>query len=129
MTLQISHQPPAAIEHYQWVLSHEPNSADALNNLAWLYATYSRAQFRDGGKAEELARRLCEMSNYRIPAFLDTLAAACAENGHFVEAVQVTESALKLSRARGEAEREPALRERLKLYQAGTPYHEPAPAR
>ena len=125
MAQQLSHQPAAAIEHYSWILARQPDSIDALNNLAWLYATYPQAEFRDGAKAEQLARQLCDMSHDQIPAFLDTLAAACAENGHFDEAVRVTKLAVTLARGRSEREQESVRQERLKLYQGGRPYREP----
>ena len=127
MAQQLAHHPSAAIEHYSWILTRRPDSIDALNNLAWLYATYPRVEFRNGAKAEELGRQLCEMSRFQIPAFLDTFAAACAENGHFDEAVRVTELAANLARGRGEREQESVRHARLKLYQAGQPYREPGP--
>jgi tetratricopeptide (TPR) repeat protein len=125
MAQQLSHQPAAAIEHYSWILTHHPDSVDARNNLAWLYATYPEAKFRDGAKAEELARRLCEMSHYTIPTFLDTFAAACAENGHFDEAVRATQLAVSSARGRGEREQEGVRQERLRLYQSSQPYRAP----
>ena len=53
-----------------------------------------------------------------------TLAAACAENGSFGEAVEWQSKAIQL--APGQAKDE--LRSTLELYQSGKPYREPPPA-
>ena len=55
-----------------------------MNNLAWLLATAEQAQFRNAAKAVELARRACELTKYRQPFLLDTLAAAYAAVGRFI---------------------------------------------
>ncbi len=82
-----------AIESYHQSLRFQPNSPDALNKLAWLLATQPDAQFRDGTQAIELAVRAGEMTQYKNPAILMTLAAAFAETGRFAEAVSYAELA------------------------------------
>jgi tetratricopeptide (TPR) repeat protein len=114
-----------AIAEYQIALQIDPKYLLALNNFAWLLATTPDARFRNGAQAVELAERACRLTNYRLPLFVGTLAAAYAEAGRFDDAVKTADQAIAL----GTAAKKDALvnknRELLKLYQAGKPYHEP----
>lgn len=104
----------------------DPKSAHAYNSLAWLWATCPETDMRNGKKAVEYARKACELSNWKEPYFLDTLAAAYAECGEFDEAAEWQRKALDAPKSKHpaiEAEREEA-RSRLKLYQERKPYRE-----
>jgi membrane associated rhomboid family serine protease len=50
-----------------------------LNALAWLLATAADDDIRDGERAIKLAWEACVKTSWRVPAYLDTLAAAYAE--------------------------------------------------
>src|SRR5258708_6077285 len=76
-----------AIEQYKKTLEIAPRSVPALNNLAWILATYSDPALRDGTKALELAQRANEFSGRNNPIILRTLAAAHANVGQFSTAV------------------------------------------
>src|SRR5205085_55137 len=78
-----------AIEQYKKTLEIAPRSVPALNNLAWIFATYSDPAFRDGAKALELAQEANEFSGRNNPVILRTLAAADANAGHFSRAIEV----------------------------------------
>ena len=117
-----------AVAQYQEALRLNPNLAGALNNLAWVLATSSDAGLRDGAEAVRLAGRACELTQYREPLFLGTLAAAYAEAGRFPEAVTTAEKAEQLATAAGSKKQAELFRQLLELYRAGKPCHEPAPA-
>jgi len=109
------------------VLALEPDSVEALNNLAWLMATAPDPSLRDGAGAVKLAEqalRLPPAPNLCVPG---TLAAAYAEAGQFSNAVATAEKAIQEETASGQS-RFAALNEQLlRLYRAGKPFHEPAP--
>ena len=73
---------------------------------------------RDGVKAVEFATRACESTEWQVPGFLNTLAAAHAECGRFDEAIRLVEQALQMP-ADGHADE---YRARVALYQSGQPY-------
>jgi len=115
------------VAQYREALRLNPNLAGALNNLAWILATSSKAEFRDGMRAVQLAERACELTHYGQPLFIGTLAAAYAEAGRFPEAVTTAEKAAQLATNAGLKKVAEKNRQLLELYRAGKPYHEPAP--
>jgi len=98
----------------------DTNSASDYNNIAWELAVCPEARFRNGEKAMEYAKKACDLSDWRNPAYLDTLAAACAESGKFDDAVKWEEEAIKGLSEKDLVEGKKALG----LYQQGKPYHE-----
>src|SRR3989440_1118777 len=110
-----------AIEQYKKTLEIAPRSVPALNNLAWILATYSDPAFRDGTKALELAQEANEFSSRNNPVILRTLAAAHANVGQFSTAVEVGQPALSLTDRQSPPSR-PLQREL-----AGYPAREPEP--
>ena len=117
-----------AIEHFRETIRLQPNVPAALNGLAWIRAANSNAAFRNGEEAVQLAKRACELTGYRRPALLVTLAAAYAEAGRFEEAITTAQKARDLalaSRPKGLADRS---RQMLELYQTRQAYHEPPTA-
>jgi serine/threonine-protein kinase len=87
---------PQAILHYQEALRRDPKSAEAHNNLAWLYATSEDPRYRNPRKALEHATVAVELTNWKEPTFIDTLAEAFYVNNSFDEAVSTQAKALKL---------------------------------
>ncbi len=65
------------------IAANAPDSPQMLDELAWLLATYPDSKTRDGTGAVRLVERACALTERRIPALLDTLAAAYAEAGDF----------------------------------------------
>ena len=73
----------------------DPRDAEVYNRLAWLLATAKEPGIRNGKKALELALKACELSDWKDPEYLDTLAAAYARLGDFDNAVKWQEKAFK----------------------------------
>ncbi|HVM51308.1 MAG TPA: tetratricopeptide repeat protein [Candidatus Acidoferrum sp.] len=103
-------------------------SITALNNLAWLLATSSQAQDRDGVRAVGFAERACELTQYRDTVLVGTLAAAYAEAGRFAEAVTSAEMAVALATQAGDQPLLARNRQLLELYRTGQPCREPSNA-
>lgn len=110
-----------------------PNDPEIARQLAWALATSPEEGARDGGRALELARGLCESSRNENPMHLETLAAAQAATGSFAAAGETAGKALALvetalagldpkDAARRDVLREFAtqLRARRERYQKGT---------
>ncbi len=87
---------PEAISHYKRVLQLAPNSPLALNNLAWLYATCPDDRYRNPKAALQTATRAVELTQWRQPGFVDTLAAALYANRRWNLAAQVEARAVQL---------------------------------
>ena len=87
---------PEAIDHYKQAVRLEPGSAVALNGLAWLYATCDDAKYRDPKDSLQLAQKAVDLTKWRQPEIVDTLAEALYANHRFAEAVKVETRALQL---------------------------------
>jgi protein O-mannosyl-transferase len=105
-------------------LRSQPNDIALLNQTAWMLATNPNASIRNGAEAIELAQRAVELPDGRQPAVLGTLAAAYAETGQFAKAIETAQQALALVASQGNGTLADSLRARIRLYQAGSPYHE-----
>jgi Flp pilus assembly protein TadD len=81
-----------------------PNSVEALNNLAWELATSANPELRNGSRAVQLASRACELTQYEETIYVGTLAAAYAEDGRFDEAVATAQKACDLASKNNEAD-------------------------
>ena len=124
MTLHLQHQTAQAIAHYTETLRLKPDHAVALNNLAWIRAADGQARFRDGLEAVRLARRACELTGYKDPTPVQTLATAFAEAGRFDDAVALAEKARQLTLAGGQRELAEGDLSLIKIFSARQPYHE-----
>ena len=114
-----------AIAHYQKALQIKPDNAETLNNLALVLAACPQASLRNGNKAVELAQRANQLTGNRNPVVLGTLAAAYAETGRFLEAVETALRALELAEMQSNTALANAIRSQMELYQAGTPFRLP----
>jgi tetratricopeptide (TPR) repeat protein len=110
-----------AIVHYREAIRLNPNYAQAFDGLARLLAMARNQKFRDGAIAVQMAVRANQLTGYRQPEMLDTLAAAYAEAGRFPEAIQASQKALDLAYSADMNELAKDIESRMRLYQAGRP--------
>src|SRR5262249_27424309 len=97
----------------------KPNDASTLNDLAWLLATSRDNRIRNGRRAVALARRACELDQWKNAFSIDTLAAASASAGNFSEAVKYQELAIsKLDPGDRKAQAD-GMQKRLQQYASG----------
>ncbi len=122
--LESANRPTEAIVQYQEVLRLKPASAAALNNLAWLLATYEDAKVRNGAEAVRYAERACELTGRQQAMFMGTLAAAYAEAGRAADAVTAAAKAAELAGAAGQKELAATNQKLLELYRAGKTYRD-----
>ena len=106
----------AAVRQYRLLLQTDPDSANVLNSLAWILATTEDPNCKDPAEAVKLANRACEITNYKIPIIVDTLAVAYAADGQFQKATETAQKALGLARASGKEVLARNIQERCELY-------------
>jgi protein O-mannosyl-transferase len=117
----------SAIEQYQKALALDPDLVPALNNLAWLLATWPEQRVRNADEAVKLAKRACELTQYQDPLILGTLDAAYGEAGDFTKAVDTAMRAYQLAEQAGRVEIAEAVLDRLTLYWENKAWHQPSP--
>jgi tetratricopeptide (TPR) repeat protein len=124
LALAARHQNRQAIAHYRAALILDYNSANTLNNLAWLLASSPDPLLRDGPQAVQLAARACALSRTNDAVKIGTLANACAESGRFEEAAAWARRAQQVALAHGQTNVAEQNRELEKLYQARRAFYE-----
>ncbi|MGI9516319.1 MAG: tetratricopeptide repeat protein [Pirellulaceae bacterium] len=86
-----------AIADYEAALAIDDADDGVLNNLAWVLATSTFDELRDGQRAVELALKACELTEYGEAHILSTLAAAYAESGDFETAIEWSEKSVEMA--------------------------------
>jgi tetratricopeptide (TPR) repeat protein len=118
MTYNKKRQYDRAISDFNKVREIIPMDPWAYNNLAWLFAAAKEPGFRNGEKAVALALTACELSKWKNPSCLGTLAAAYARASDFDNAVKWQKKALE---SPGLA-RNTEAQQRLKFYKERKPW-------
>jgi tetratricopeptide (TPR) repeat protein len=111
-----------AIAEFKVAIRLNPKNANAHNNLAWILAAGPDG-VRDGTQAVEHATRACELTDWKDPDRIDTLAAAYAEAGDFDKAVEYQKRALSFPAF--EKRSGPQARKQLDLFVRKKPYRDP----
>lgn len=111
-----------ALADFNEAIRLDPKFAPAYNERAWLWATCRDEKFRDGKQAVESATKACELTAWKNPSFLDTLAAAYAELGYFGQAIDWQRKAVEhLDKSHPHRKDFAA---RMALYKGNQPYRE-----
>ena len=113
---------PSALADLERALTLMPDDSGVLNNLAWLLATSPDDGLRDGKRAVELARKACEVTEWKEPHIISTLAAGYAEAGDFDEARKYSRQAVDSEGSTPEVKRQ--LEGELASYEAKKPWRE-----
>jgi tetratricopeptide (TPR) repeat protein len=113
-----------AIAHFEEALRLKPDWDEPMNDLAWFLAASKKTTIHNPDKAVGLAQRACELTGYKKPELLDTLAVAYAAAGDFDKAVETAEKALELCRSSEQQLLKEEIENRLALYKVGKPYIE-----
>ncbi len=109
-----------AVEDLEKALAINGEDSGVLNNLAWVLATSPDESLRNGKRAIELATKACEVTEYKQPHILSTLAAGYAETGDFAKAVEWSKKAVEL----GDETQKSDLTKELESYEASKPWRE-----
>jgi tetratricopeptide (TPR) repeat protein len=112
-----------AKECYRQALRDQPTLAEHAEVAAWVLATNPDPHLRKGPLALRLAKQACQATAYQRPEYLDTLAAAYAENGRFDEAQVTVRQALDLLKTTADG-RAAVLEARLELYRQHQPFRD-----
>lgn len=113
---------PAAIADLEKAMELQPDNDTVLNNLAWVLATSPDDAVRDGKRAIGIAQKACELTEWKQPHVISTLAAAHAEAGDFDEARKYSRQAVEGSDEASEVRDQ--LKNELASYEAGKPWRE-----
>src|SRR5262249_23670045 len=114
------------VEEWEKVLLIQPDNGNALINLAWVFATSPDDSLRDGSRAVQLAEQAMRISGGRMPMVWRTLAAAYAENGRFVEAIQTAQRGMELAHNQGNSGLAAELQKVIALYETGKTLRDPS---
>lgn len=107
-------------------LRQHPRDPMLLNMLAWDLATLPGERFRSGGEAIELAKRACDETRWKNWQYIDTYAAAAAENRQWELAVRWQAEAIAMATSKSETPEMLAdLQRKLALFRAHKSYHDP----
>lgn len=101
-----------------------PCDTDLMNDIAWVLATTSETRLRNIEEAGRLVEKARSLMKSPTPVLLDTQAVIHAASGHFSEALDAARKGLALAQDLGQTARAQDLKERIRLYEANTPFLE-----
>lgn len=111
-----------AVSHFRVALQIKPDYVNVMDILALTLATTVDNKIWNPREGVKIAERACELTDYKQPEVLDTLAMAYAATGTFAEAVAVAKKAINLARAENKQQLADEIKTRLQLYKVGQSY-------
>jgi tetratricopeptide (TPR) repeat protein len=114
-----------SISHLYLAIELSPKAVPTLAKLARILATDPDPRYRNGNDAVRFAERACQLTDYRQPELVGTLALAYAEAGRFPDAIAAAQQAQMLSGRLGQERLVEVNQEWLDLFRAGRVYREP----
>jgi tetratricopeptide (TPR) repeat protein len=111
-----------ALADLERALEIKPDDTGVLNNLAWLLATSPDDDLRDGARAIDLAKKACELTEWKEAHIISTLAAGHAERKDFETAKKYSRQAVESSGETADVTEQ--LKKELASYDAGKPWRE-----
>jgi tetratricopeptide (TPR) repeat protein len=117
---RMNKMPLEAETNLQKAVELQPQFMPAQIDLSWILATWPDATARNGARALAIAESL-NHQHPDDPKILRTLAAACAETGHFPEAVANAKQALVLAQTLSQTTLAGQLQAEARLYQSNNP--------
>jgi tetratricopeptide (TPR) repeat protein len=114
---------PVGFDRLIDAMQFDTNYVAIINNMALSFATNPDPALRNGKYAVRLAARACEMSGFKAVNFVQTLAAAYAEDSRFDEAISTEQLACSLASAAGQTDALRNGQSLLELFRAHKPFH------
>jgi tetratricopeptide (TPR) repeat protein len=114
-----------SLTHLRLALEDEPNRVSVLNLAASLLATCPNASIRNGTEAIALANHAQQLTGGQDAGILDTLSAAYAEAGRFLQAIETEQQAMALATQQGKPSLANTLKAHLVRYESNAPLREP----
>jgi tetratricopeptide (TPR) repeat protein len=124
ITLVHLHKSREAMSHFASALLIRPDFADALDGLAWILVTASDSVLRNGPEALPMSEKACELTSWKEPEKLRTLAAVYAENGRFEDATSIIQRALDVSSRQGQTNLSEECHAMLRSFSSRQPWRE-----
>ncbi|MBN1765959.1 MAG: sulfatase-like hydrolase/transferase [Sedimentisphaerales bacterium] len=105
-----------AVKQWRLALQYKTDFPEVLNNLAWLYATREETDYYNPAEALKLARRACELTDYKSANMLDTLSVACAAVGDMTQAITIARQAQSIYNNQGDDSKVEDIEKRIESY-------------
>jgi tetratricopeptide (TPR) repeat protein len=106
-----------AASGYRRALQVKPDFFPAINNLVRFLVSHPDPRVRNVPEAVRLAEKGCQLTQYRDPILLDTLAEAYAASGRYAEARSVAAQGFDIANAKGDNSLADRIRRRMEIYQ------------
>ena len=113
-----------ACRDFEGILEIDGDSVEVLNALAWIKGAGATEDIRDASEAVILAKKACELTEYKHAEVLDTLAVAYAASGDYSQAIEYGQKGVVEAKAAGNDALAGRIGKRVELYKRNRPYRD-----